>query len=271
MPRFAPRRSLIAAAFLCLLGVAMAADPAVAIQAIAALTDPANIAPLTAPRAANDRLHKTLAWLEEARRAGMHPSKTLDEAQKLTDDNRVHAAAVKETLLRNFELCERGAVFTPDNLARMRQGRSPAVMNGSRLTEPYEVDHIIPVDEFPALGNELANLIYLPRSLNRRKSDDIQQRALDLGQKLTAAGILTEKEYARLRFIRAHGDPDDSKPRLININKAAASTLEKLPGIGPKTAAAIIAARPIKDFAALDKVPGIGPKTIEALRELVSF
>ncbi|MGB8166661.1 MAG: helix-hairpin-helix domain-containing protein [Chthoniobacteraceae bacterium] len=59
--------------------------------------------------------------------------------------------------------------------------------------------------------------------------------------------------------------------RKINLNTAAASDLEALPGIGPKTAAAIIRARPLRDFTALDAVPGIGPKKIEALRDLVSF
>jgi endonuclease YncB( thermonuclease family) len=59
--------------------------------------------------------------------------------------------------------------------------------------------------------------------------------------------------------------------RKVNLNSAPSSDLEALPGIGPKTAAAIIRARPLRDFAALDAVPGIGPKKIEALRDLVSF
>lgn len=59
--------------------------------------------------------------------------------------------------------------------------------------------------------------------------------------------------------------------RKVNLNTAPQSDLEALPGIGPKTAEAIIRARPLRDFAALDAVPGLGPKKIEALRELVSF
>ena len=59
--------------------------------------------------------------------------------------------------------------------------------------------------------------------------------------------------------------------RKVNLNAASAGDLEALPGIGPKTAAAIIAARPLRDFTALDAVPGLGPKKIEALRDLVSF
>jgi DNA uptake protein ComE-like DNA-binding protein len=60
-------------------------------------------------------------------------------------------------------------------------------------------------------------------------------------------------------------------PHRVNLNKAPIADLEALPGIGPKTAEAIVRARPIRDLQALDAVPGIGPKRIEALRDLVSF
>lgn len=61
------------------------------------------------------------------------------------------------------------------------------------------------------------------------------------------------------------------KPRTVNLNTASSADLEALPGIGPKTAAQIIRARPLKDLPALDALPGFGPKKIEALRDLVSF
>ncbi len=61
------------------------------------------------------------------------------------------------------------------------------------------------------------------------------------------------------------------QPRLINLNTATATELASLPGVGPKTAAQIIRARPLKDLAALDALPGFGPKKLEALRELVGF
>ena len=56
-----------------------------------------------------------------------------------------------------------------------------------------------------------------------------------------------------------------------NVNTATATELASLPGVGPKMAAQIIRARPLKDLSALDALPGFGPKKIEALRELVSF
>ena len=64
------------------------------------------------------------------------------------------------------------------------------------------MDHIVPVAEFPALGNELANLMYLPRTLNRRKSDSITQRNLDHAQKFVTADVMTPEEYTRLRAPR---------------------------------------------------------------------
>ncbi len=62
---------------------------------------------------------------------------------------------------------------------------------------------------------------------------------------------------------------------LVDINTASGAQLELLPGIGPVTAAAIIADREengaysvIED---LDRVRGIGPKTIESIRDWVEI
>lgn len=273
--------------FLSALSPVRAGDPSAAITAVANLTDPAKLATLNTTRSANDRIHHILAALEEARLDGSLPSKTIDEAQKLTADNRAHAALVKEMLLINFTECQRFAVLTPENLERMRHGHSPLVLSGTYAGQPFEVDHIIPVADFPWLGNELANLIYLPRTLNRRKSDAIKQRALDQGRRFVAAGILTEADYTRLTQIRRWGEAatpaalDSTAPApqpaassasaKINLNRATIATIETLPGIGPKTAAAIIAARPLKNLKALDAIPGIGPKTIETLKDMVRF
>lgn len=60
-------------------------------------------------------------------------------------------------------------------------------------------------------------------------------------------------------------------PRKVNLNTATQFDLEALPGIGSKTAEAIIRARPLKGMAALDTIPGIGEKKLEALRDLVTF
>jgi competence protein ComEA len=62
------------------------------------------------------------------------------------------------------------------------------------------------------------------------------------------------------------GDPP------INVNTATADELQRLPGIGPVTAQAIIASRANAAFQSvndLDRVKGIGPKTLEKLRPFV--
>lgn len=62
------------------------------------------------------------------------------------------------------------------------------------------------------------------------------------------------------------GDPP------INVNAASASELQRLDGIGPKLAQAIIDARTAAPFQSandLRRVKGIGPKTLEKLRPFV--
>jgi competence protein ComEA len=59
------------------------------------------------------------------------------------------------------------------------------------------------------------------------------------------------------------GDPP------INVNTATLEQLLMLPDVGPVTAQAIVAARPIKSVNDLDRVKGIGPKRMEKLKPFV--
>ncbi len=63
-------------------------------------------------------------------------------------------------------------------------------------------------------------------------------------------------------------------PQIVDLNRATASQLETLPGIGPSTAARIIAFREENGpFTAVDdllQVPGIGPAKLEAVRGVVT-
>lgn len=58
---------------------------------------------------------------------------------------------------------------------------------------------------------------------------------------------------------------------IVHINTASVAELEALPGIGPKTAEAIVAYRdehgPFTSVDHLEAVPGIGRKTVDGLRE----
>ncbi len=66
----------------------------------------------------------------------------------------------------------------------------------------------------------------------------------------------------------------DGSPALIDINTATESQLEELPGVGPATAAAIVAHRESEGaFATVDSlldVRGIGEAKLDALRDLVT-
>jgi len=60
----------------------------------------------------------------------------------------------------------------------------------------------------------------------------------------------------------------------LDLNTATATELETLPGVGPATAAAIVAHRSdhgrFTTVGALENVPGIGPAKLAQLRELVT-
>ena len=59
----------------------------------------------------------------------------------------------------------------------------------------------------------------------------------------------------------------------VDVNRASAAELETLPGVGPATAAAIVAERdlngPFASFDDLERVPGIGPAKLARLAGLV--
>ncbi|MGE3817999.1 MAG: helix-hairpin-helix domain-containing protein [Isosphaeraceae bacterium] len=72
---------------------------------------------------------------------------------------------------------------------------------------------------------------------------------------------------------KAKAKPKDA-PRVssarLDLNKASASELQELPGVGEATAAAIIAGRPYRSVDDLEKVKGFGEAKIAALRDRVT-
>ncbi len=67
----------------------------------------------------------------------------------------------------------------------------------------------------------------------------------------------------------SRGKKGEGLKELVDVNEASEDKLQEVPGIGPVTAARIVAARKLKPFESLDdlrRVPGIGAKTLEKLR-----
>ncbi len=56
----------------------------------------------------------------------------------------------------------------------------------------------------------------------------------------------------------------------LDLNTASTDQLQQLPGIGPVSAAKIVAGRPYQSVEDLLKIPGIGEKTLEKLRPCVT-
>ncbi|MEK7298587.1 MAG: ComEA family DNA-binding protein [Candidatus Margulisiibacteriota bacterium] len=75
--------------------------------------------------------------------------------------------------------------------------------------------------------------------------------------------------------LSATSDETTAASDTLSINTAPAVELDKLPGIGPKTAAAIVAYRekngPFRSIADLAKVKGLGPKSMARIRDRVSL
>lgn len=85
----------------------------------------------------------------------------------------------------------------------------------------------------------------------------------------------TGKEHERrlLPNPKTKGKKEAGLTEPINVNRATAEELQRLPGIGPTMAQRILDARAKKPFSSVDdlrRVSGIGPKTLEKLRSYVS-
>lgn len=85
---------------------------------------------------------------------------------------------MKATLLRNLKICDRLAMLTSENLAKLKCGNAPTMMRGPYSRQIAEVDHIVPLAEAAQIGNELANLKPLPATLNRAKNNRVGKRQL---------------------------------------------------------------------------------------------
>lgn len=173
--------------------------PFPAVMAVGSLSAPAKLAAL-GERGANARLNKIVYWLDQSRRRYLTPEKAVDIALWENGYPKVRAALVKESLLRNLKIAEELGLLTAANRDRLRQGKAAVATTGPYSGESVEIDHIVPVSLAPEVGNELANLEMLPKTLNREKSNRVNERQLAHAERLREAGLLTGESYARVKM-----------------------------------------------------------------------
>lgn len=179
--------------------------PFPAVLAVGSLSDPAKLAEL-GPRGANPRVNKIIYWLDDARRHYMTPEAALDFA--LWEDRyaKPRAALVKEEVLRNLKIADELGLLTSENRTRLRNGKAALITIGPYRGESVEIDHVVPISLAPELGNELANLEMLPLSLNRHKSNHVNERQLAIAERFRAAGLLSNESLARLKNKNRFGE-----------------------------------------------------------------
>lgn len=75
-------------------------------------------------------------------------------------------------------------------------------------------------------------------------------------------------------YVQPTPTSESGKSTKININKAGPQELQRLPRIGPQLAQYIIDYRnkhgPFKDMSDIQHVPGVGPKTYAALKDRIT-
>lgn len=76
-------------------------------------------------------------------------------------------------------------------------------------------------------------------------------------------------ESAEIQIARGQNAADEANP--INPNTAARDALMTIPGVGEKTANAIIEARPFKQLSDLMKVPGIGQSSFRKIQPYLTI
>lgn len=169
------------------------------LAAVASQSDPSKLATLGI-RGANPRVKRIVYWLAVARAQGRDPGEVIDQAQRMNGSaDTPRAPLVRAALLRNLKIADGLGLLTPQNMELMRRGNAPRVTRGPYNGEPIEVDHIVPFSIAPEVGNELANLEMLPRSLNRRKQAKVGERQLAVAKQMQAAGLLSEGTMTRLQ------------------------------------------------------------------------
>jgi competence protein ComEA len=125
-------------------------------------------------------------------------------------------------------------------------------------------------------GSRVGDLVDAAGGYNPRVDVDRASRDLNLAALLVDGDqvrVPSRDEPMPASGADTPGEPaGDAASELIDINSADSAKLEELPGIGPATAAKIIAAREEQPFTSVDELRSrgvLGEKTFEKVRPLV--
>lgn len=122
------------------------------------------------------------------------------------------------------------------------------------------------IETLPGVGPKLAQEIIAGRPY---KTIDELDRVKGIGPKKLAQ-IRPRVLILPMRADTVHDQPKTNAIVHVNINTATQADLEKLPGIGPKRAEAIIAARPFQKPEDLLRVPGIKRAQFDKIKDQIT-
>jgi len=124
------------------------------------------------------------------------------------------------------------------------------------------------LDRLPGVGMRLAKEIVADREI---RGPFGSAEALLRVDGIGPAAVRKLEPFLRFQAPRLAGPAGRETP---NLNIMTRTDLERLPGVGPSLAGAILAYRdkygPFADLRELERVPGVGPKLVKKLSEMVA-
>ena len=121
-----------------------------------------------------------------------------------------------------------------------------------------------------ASGSRVADAITAAGGYSTEVDIAAAASALNLAAPLTDGQKIHVPARGEIAGLPATVTPGGEPSGPIDVNHATESELESLPGIGPVTAAKIIAARPFATIDELDSRDVVGPSTLEKIRDLIT-
>ncbi|NCW27825.1 MAG: hypothetical protein EBV83_05970 [Verrucomicrobia bacterium] len=172
-----------------------------AAEAIADLTDPAELATIKGEGTADPRLQKCVYWLAYAEEQGEMPEAVLDGAAKLNKTaGTPYTGFVRWGLLENLKIAKELGLLTPEGMAELRRGKSATITRGQYAGQEAEAGDVISESVCPELANQVMNLELLPASINQAKKDKVTDRARVFAKELYDAKLLSVEGWSRVEI-----------------------------------------------------------------------